>query len=263
MLFAVLVLAAVAVVLAAALARARSQAARLTDELAEARQAREVAETAVRISEASAAAAVKERDDALERASRARRDAAAVAKRMQEEAEGRAAAEAERRSVLEDRARLEEELVAAEEAAAAGGASRLAELWSLALAGVRRTWEVSVCPSPGMPSPLDDTDDELRTALEIEVDAAREEAGAAIELIWHGDDVASVAVSVRALSIARELIARLAKVADRAALVVESSAGVVTLTVEAVDVAGSDVVPRDVAPAYRVGPGRYVVGRTG
>ncbi len=215
---------------------------------------------AARAAEASAAATAKERDDALERASRAKRDAAEVAKRMQQEAEARAAAEAAQQSTLAERDRLEEELAAAEGALAGGGEAKLAELWSLALADVQRTWEVSVCPSPGMPSPLEDTDDELRTAVEIEVDAAREEAGAAIELEWRGSDPVPVADAVRTLSIAQELIARLAKTAAEASLIVDSSGGAVALEVRAIDERGADVVPADVAPAYRVGPGRYVLG---
>lgn len=260
MVFVVLLLAVVAVVLAVVAVRARGEVAELTRRLEAVEQARESAQAASRSAQAAAEAAANERDAALERVNRARRDAAQVAKRMQEEVQARAAAEEERRSTLAERDRLEEELAAAEEAAASGGDAKLDELWSLALAGVQRTWEVSVCPSPGMPSPLDDTDDALRTALEIEVDAAREEAGAAIDLEWRGDDTAPLAVAVRALSIAQELIARLAKVAEEASLVVQSSGGTVTIAVEAVDASGEDVVPSDVAPAHRAGPGRYVLG---
>lgn len=260
MVFVVLLLAVVAALLAVVAVRARRQVAELAQRVEDVEQARSSAQAALRAAEAAAEVAATERDDALERVNRARRDAAQVAKRMQEEAEARAAAEEERRSTLAERDRLEEELAVAEEAAASGGDAKLDELWSLALAGVRRTWEVSVCPSPGMPSPLDDTDDELRTALEIEVDAAREEAGAAIDLEWRGDDVAPLAVAVRALSIAQELIARLAKVAEEASLVVESSGGTVIMAVQAVGASGEDVVPGDVAPAYRAGPGRYVLG---
>lgn len=260
MLFVAIALAVVAAVLALTVVRTRAEVASLAEQLGEARQAHERAEAAARAAEAAAAASAKERDDALERASRAKRDAAEVAKRMQQESEARAAAEAARQSTLAERDRLEEELAAAEGALAAGGEAKLAELWSLALAGVQRTWEISVCPSPGMPSPLADTDDELRTAIEIEVDAAREEAGAAIELDWRGTDPAPVAAAVRTLSIAQELIARLAKTAAEASLTVDSAGGVVRLEVEAVDDDGADVVPADVAPAYRVAPGRYVLG---
>lgn len=159
--------------------------------------------------------------------------------------------------------RLEAELATAQEVASSAVDEQVGELWALALAAVRRTWKVSVCPSPGVPSPLDGAADELRAALEIEVDAAREEAGAAIELRWEGDGTAPPPVAVRALSIAQELIARLAKAAERATLHVESTDDTVTLEVEAVDAAGASVVPDDVAPLHRVGRGRYVLVRGG
>lgn len=165
--------------------------------------------------------------------------------------------------LLDRQDRLEAELAVAREAASSAADEQVGELWALALAGVRRTWEVSVCPSPGISSPLDGATDELRTALEIEVDAAREEAGAAIELHWEGTGVAPPSVAVRALSIAQELIARLAKAAEQATLHVESTDDTLTLAVEAVDAAGTSVVPDDVAPLHRVGPGRYVLVRGG
>ena len=240
---------------------ARTRLADAEERLAEAVEARRRADEAATEAEAAAAAAAKERDDALERAARAKRDAAEVARRMQEEAEARAAAEAEQASTAADRERLEAELAAAEALAADGDEGRIAELWSLALGGVRRTWEVSVCPSPGMPCPLDDGEHLLRTALEIEVDAAREEAGAAIELRWEGDAEVATPTALRTLSIAQELIGRLSKVADEATMAVEvADDGSLVLAVVATDADGADVVPPDVAAEHLDGAGRYVLG---
>lgn len=248
---------AVAVVLAVLLVQARGRLDAATAELAEVRRARDDAEAARKAAEGDAATARKERDDALERERRARRDAADVAKRMKQEAEARAAADAARAETEAERERLAVELKAAEEAVASGSDEQVAELWSLAIAGARRTWEISVAPSPGMPCPLDDTDDELRTAVEIEVDAAREEAGADIELDWSASAVAPPAVAVRALSIVQELVARLSKTTEAAVLRVGSTADGVTIEVQGTDVEGHAVLPTDIAAEHQVEPGCF------
>lgn len=246
MLAVALLLLVVAVALAVQLARTSARLRALSEDLGEARQARAAADAARRTADAATEAARKERDDALERANRARRDAADVARRMKEEADARARAEAS---------------LAQAEAAASGGDHQAAELWALALASARRTWEVSVAPSPGLPSPLEDSDDELRAAVAIEVDAAREEAGAAIDLEWTGDAVASPAVSVRTLALAREVIGRLAKATDAAVLRVEVEGDAVTLEVTGTDAEGAPAqVERllaGVATEQQVAPGRF------
>lgn len=243
MLAVALVSLAVAVGLAVVLVRTNARLQALTEDLADANRARESAEAARRAAEVAADDARKARDDALGRATRAKRDAADVAKRMKQEADARAAAEV---------------ALAEAEAAATGSDEQAAELWDLAVAAVARTWEVSVAPSPGMPSPLVGSDDQLRAAIGIEVDAAREEAGAAIELVWSGTAVAGPALSVRALALAQELIGRVAKAVDAAELHVTAESGCVALEVTVV---GSPVPVDDllagVAPEHRVAPGRF------
>ena len=236
----------VALGLGVQLARTNARVRALSDDLGEAIQARESADAARHLADVAAAEARKERDDALERANRARRDAADVAKRMKQEADARSEAEA---------------ALARAEAAASGGDQQAAELWALALASVRRTWEVSVAPSPGLPSPLDGSDDQLRDAIGIEVDAAREEAGAAIDLEWSGTAVAPPPLALRTLALAREVIGRLAKATDAAVLRVTVAPDVVTLEVTGTDVEGRPApVERllvDVAAEAQVGPGRF------
>lgn len=246
MLVVAILLLLVAVGLGVQLVRTNARVSALRDDLGEATRARESADVARRTAEAAAEEARNERDDALERANRARRDAADVAKRMKQEADARAEAEA---------------ALAIAEAAASGGDQEAAELWALALASVRRTWEVSVAPSPGLPSPLDGSDDQLRDAIGIEVDAAREEAGAAIELEWSGDAVVAPATAVRALALAQELIGRLAKATDAVVLRVGAERDGVTLEVTGSDVEGQPapvgVLLADVAPEHQVAPGRF------
>jgi hypothetical protein len=241
-----IVLFVVAVGLGVQLVRTSARVTALGDDLAAAIQERESAESARRIAEAEALDARRERDDALERANRARRDAADVARRMKQEADARSQAEL---------------ALAEAQAAASGGDQRAAELWALALASVRRTWEVSVAPSPGLPSPLDGSDDLLRDAIGIEVDAAREEAGAAIDLEWSGRDVAPPALAVRALALAQEVIGRLAKATDAATLRVTVGRDTVTLEVTGTDVEGRPAAVghllAEVAPEDQVAPGRF------
>lgn len=246
------VLLVVAVASGVVLARTRAQVRELTGALEAARRTAAEAQAAARLADADRATARRERDDALEREKRARREAADVARRLQAEHAARAAAE-------EAAARWEADLAEAR-AVAARPEHDAGELWALALAGVRRTWEVSVAPSPGMPSPLDGADDQLRAAIEIEVDAAREEAGAAIDLEWSGETTHPAAVSVRALSIAQELVARLAKASEAAVLRVTSDDGGVVIEVEGHDADGRSVVPVDVAAEHQAAPGRYVLG---
>jgi hypothetical protein len=236
----------VAVGLAVQLVRMNARVGALRDDLGEAIQLRESADAARHMADAAATEARKERDDALERANRSRRDAADVAKRMKHEADARAQAEA---------------ALAQAEAAASGGDQQAAELWALALASVRRTWEMSVAPSPGLPSPLEGSDDLLRDAIGIEVDAAREEAGAAIDLEWSGREVVAPAMAVRALALAQEVIGRLAKATDAAVLQVTVDRDRVTLEVVGTDVEGRPATVEhllaDVAAERQVAPGRF------
>lgn len=247
------VLLVVAVASGVVLARTRAQVEALTGALEAARRDAAEAQTALRLADADRATARRERDDALEREKRARREAADVGRRLHQEHAARTAAE-------EAGARWEAELAEARAAAAARPEHDAGELWALALAGVVRTWDVSVAPSPGMPSPLEGADDQLRAAIEIEVDAAREEAGAAIDLEWSGDAIHAPEVSLRALSIAQELVARLAKASEAAVLRVTSDDDGVVIDVEGHDADGRSVVPVDVAAEHQAAPGRYVLG---
>lgn len=253
------VLAVVAIALAVELVRTRARLDALASELEGVRTARTEAEAARRRSETETATARAEREDALDREKRAKREAADVSRRLQQEHDAHARTEQERDRLAGDLEALRAQLAEVQARADQRAGGDVEQLWQLALAGVRRTWEVSVAPSPGMPSPIDGALDPLRAAVEVEVDAAREEAGAAIDLEWAGDAVAPPAVALRALSITQELIARLAKVSDQAVLRVASDPEGVTIEVEGTDADGGSVVPTDVAAEHQVAPGRYVL----
>lgn len=239
MIVALVLVALVAAGLAVVALRLRSELEAVT----EARDALEI-ERNTRAAEALAASgraedAVAERDAALERVQRARRDASEVARRLAEETAARKAAETEVEEVRRDVARFEAELAEVraelEAASAAGGGTDVEQLWSLALASVERLWQTSVAPAPGSPSPLVDAADPLRAAVEIVVDAAHEEAGAAVELQWTLDEVLGADPGLRVLATVQEAVAAVAKTASRAELVVEEADGSVRVRIDAVD----------------------------
>ena len=132
------------------------------------------------------------RDDALERVNRAKRDAAEVANRLSDERERVGGLEAELAASREEVATLER--------AAERDDSGI--LWELMRRHTEHTWLVSIAVGEDEPSPFESDADPFRTAVEIEVDAAREEAGAAVELAWSGDEGARVAPARAALTVA-------------------------------------------------------------
>lgn len=86
-------------------------------------------------------------------------------------------------------------------------------LWQLELARSERTWRHSVAASPDGPGPFADVtrpDDALRTAVEIEVAALREDVGAAMELHWDAQ-VDDPARCLTVLRLTQELLAAAAR----------------------------------------------------
>jgi hypothetical protein len=264
------VTAAVAVLLLVLLLRERARTSELLDELAGMTAARGVASAAAAEAEERARLADQARDDALERVQRSRRDAAEVAARLTEETAARAEAEAAVERSAGERARVEAELAtrtAELEAVRAELASRpvgagdqgAEVLWDLALGRIERLWRTSIALLPEDPSPLEGSEDPLRSATEVVVDAAREEAGADIELVWTGSgrevpiDRATVA-----LAVVESVVETVAKSTLRTTLRVGVAAGEVEIAVES-----EGDVPLDdacgVPTALSTGVGRYRV----
>lgn len=255
----VVVLVVVVVALVVAIVRLRSQADDLTALAGERAAARDQARTEAATARTRADAAEAQRDAALERAARARRDAAEVARRLQEEVAARAGAEAEaadaQRQAQEARTALEE---AAERSAGGGSGDDAAFLWAVARSQVERLWQVSVAAVPGAPSPLDGTDDPLAAAATIVIDAAREEAGAPVELTWEGGPPMEAPTALVALALLQELVAAVAKDAESADVVVQVDEQAVVITLDAV---GIDGLAERVAPGFASGPDRWCVAR--
>ena len=255
----------VAVLAAVAARRMQRRAADLARQLdgAHATLARlelEAAENETRIT-----AATRERDDALEREKRARRDAAEVANRLRDETAARTAAESELEAANTSRDELEravraltDELEAAQAAPPPDGDVDGAEvMWALALDRVERTWQTSIALHAEEPSPLAGADDPLRTAVDIVIDAAREEAGADIEVEWAGDGKPVPAHrAVLALATVEAIVASLAKAAGQTVVRIDATGRGIAIDVES----DGQTVPVPALPdAVAVGAGRYRV----
>lgn len=190
-------------------------------------------------------AARLERDDALERVNRARRDAADVANRLRDETAAKDA--------------LDRELGDARDALAVAEAAlslrSAAVLWDLAIRECEHRWRVSVAVDPDAASPLEGAADRFRAAVEVEVDAAREESGAALDLVWKGDTAPDDERAVIALALVRDVIAAQGTVASSTTITVDSTDDAVEIVVDAVGPDGSSLevsIPASLA----VEPGR-------
>ncbi len=291
------VIAAACLVVAAALAvglvRARGHIADLEQQLVVTTAARDEAVGAKAASDADAIAARQARDDALERAQRARRDAADVGARLRDETTARHAAEAaaqeasgrivvlesevkaasEGAAILE--AALEEAEVARDERAAELEAARrqlagqveapapLDEsaadvLWHLALERVERTWRTSISLGIEDESPLAGSPDPLRTAVEIEIEAAHEEAGSAVDLEWTVETPVGPATALVVLASIESVVQSLAKTAAATTIDVRAAEGGVEVAFAATDDDGRPVAI-DLPQALMTGPGRIRV----
>ncbi len=178
-----------------------------------------------------AATVRRERDDALDRGNRSRRDAAEVANRLSAETAVREARESE----------LDATRRALEVARAAGVGGLADVLWDLSLRQAEATWRLSIAVDPSAPSPLAACIDPFRTAVEIEIDAAREESGAVIELTWIGDGATASEHSVVALAIVRDVINQVGTAAASTTLTIACLDDAVELTVDSVDDDGEPV----------------------
>jgi|SRR5215217_6965673 len=186
----------------------------------------------------------------------AERDAATARATEAEAArdEARIAVDAATTRATEAEVRATEAEVRATEAADRNGVDPQV-LWALEQARSERTWRQSVAVSEG--SFLDGADDPLLAALHVELDAAREDVGAIVELDAELPAPLTPAGSVLVLRAAQELLAGAVKAAEETTLRVHVDGDDVLVTIEATDEAGAPVaiealaIPEsaDVAPA--------------
>lgn len=267
-----LILAVAVLVLAVLLSRARGQIRRQTARAEEQRRELDGLHDAVRDATAVADEKERERDDALERVQRSRRDAAEVANRLSAATARAEQLEADNRGLVEQNldgtSRIEE--LEGELAGVRRTSLRASEgagaptfdgdvVWGLTLARIDRMWRVSVAAGVDGASPLTSGQSLLETAVGIEVDAAREDAGTIIELTYAGDGDVDGAAAATTVALVEELVAGVSRLADEADLAVTVTDDAVLVTVTAtndgspVDVPG----PADLLDAE----GRYRIER--
>lgn len=240
----------VALVLLVLLGRSRGQVRELHEQVADTAAEREHALAEAATAAEQASVAQDERDDALDRVQRARRDAADVANRLQ-------GAVAERNDLQDQLAALHDDLAAARselDHRTGVGDGDGAALWALTVDRVERLWRTSIAVHPEQPSPVATAGEPLAAVLEVLADAAHEESGADIVVEWSGEGTTvppSRAVVVAAL--VEGLIGGLAKCDERVVIDVRSGP-------DGVEVAVEGPLARGIAPAsLEVGAGRYRV----
>ncbi|MET0324816.1 MAG: hypothetical protein ABW219_06295, partial [Ilumatobacteraceae bacterium] len=162
---------------------------------------------------------------------------AARAATARQEAESRAAA-AEQRAA---------EFAAARAAAADGGGVDARLLWTLEQARSERTWRHSVALGPDSVSVFSDATDPLYEALQVELDAAREEVGAVVELEAELPPGVTAAGSVLALRAAQELLANVVRRGEVTTLHVHAEGVDLVVAVRSVDEDGEPVATEPLA----------------
>jgi hypothetical protein len=179
---------------------------------------------------------------------------------------GRAgAAETELRSAVSDLERRLDEAQRHAAEAVSRGRPDAEVLWALELRRSERLWRHSVSPGPQVAeSPLSDQA-ALPAALQIELDAAREEIGAVVDLVADLPEDLDAATSLLTLRLAQELIADVVRRSESTTLRAVAVDGDVAVVVDAVGVDGEMVRPEPLpleSPAFTVEPDGVRIHRT-
>ena len=243
----ILAVLAVAAVVATLVTRSRLAAQRRLTAAAEERatqQAGELATTTATLEETARqrAAAEEQLEAAGARAAEAEAAGAAARREAEEATAARQAAE-ERAAAAEQRA---SEFAAARAATADGGIDPHV-LWTLEQARSERTWRQSVAPGPDAASVFDDASDPLLEALQVELDAAREDVGAIVELDAELPTGVTPAGSVLVLRAAQELLADVVRRAEVTTLQVRADGHDLLVAVRSVDEDGEPVATEPLA----------------
>lgn len=220
----------------------------------------ELAREALREAEAEGAARSRERDDALARELRVKRDAAEVAKRLEAAARERDQLTTTQAELVAERDALAEECERLQTRPTSDDAASMdGELvWALTLARIDRLWQVSVSSGIGAASPLIGSSSLLADALEILVAAAREEAGATVELTYTGDGEVEGSTAATVVCLCEELVAAAIEGADETRAEIEVTDDDVIVSVSATRDGRDVAVP---GPTALLIDGRYRVPR--
>ncbi len=114
-------------------------------------------------------------------------------------------------------------------------------LWRLEVARSERSWRNSVAINPvDDDSPFAASEDPVRTAVEVEASALREDVGALIGVEWRAKPIESLARRVLVVRVAQEMLASASRVPGAASLVVtDADDGGLTMTFEPADDGGA------------------------
>lgn len=201
---------------------------------------------------------------AEERAASQEAEVAAKAAALEAEAKERAAAQsladagaeatrlaAERASVAEAAARdageradaAEASMLSLREAAVASAGVDPDVLWILEQARSERTWRFSVAAHPESPSVFADGSNPFLAAVQIELDAAREDVGAVVELVADLPVGLTVGASVLALRATQELVADIVRRSEESTVRIGVDGTDLVVDIDAVDENGEQVLP--------------------
>ncbi len=215
-----------------------------TRRLAEQRRLAAAAEERATAREAELAATAAE----LESATTERLAAASLAEARAEQltrAEEHARLAADEARLAAERAEAAERESAAlrEAGAAASDGIDPAVLWILERARSERTWRFSVAPHPESPTVFGEDANPLLAAVQVELDAAREDVGAVVELDAEIPDGITVAASVLALRATQELLADVVRRSEETTVRIRADGDDLVIDIEALDEYGQPVMP--------------------
>ncbi len=166
---------------------ARNRVAEIEVELASANET-------IRANEVALDASDKERDDAVARADDLHDQVVALID--------------DRDALREEMDRVKEQPALVLGEPAANGSDDITTLWQLELARSERTWAHSVAVNPETDaSPFETSTDPVRTAVEIEASALREEVGAFITIDWQAEPIDDPSRRQLLLRVAQEILA--------------------------------------------------------
>ncbi|MBA3288875.1 MAG: hypothetical protein H0U21_12805 [Acidimicrobiia bacterium] len=190
---------------------------------------------------------------ATARLTTAEHDLAAAAERATAAEEGTAYAE-ERAGAAEQELEESRDRAIAEERGRSPAV--LGVLWELERSRSARTWRQSVAVDPDDAPALADAEHPLVVALGIELDAAREDIGAVVELDADVPADVPARTSLLVLRIAQELLADIVRRSEETTLSVRRDGADVLVTARGVDETGAEVAPAvlDLTPTSDVEP---------
>lgn len=156
-----------------------------------------------------------------------------------------AVAESGARRIADERAEAAETAAASyrEAALSTTGGVDADVLWILEQARSERTWRFSVAPGPDSPSVFAGTSDPFLAALQVELDAAREDVGTVVELDAEIPDGLTLAATVLALRAAQELVADVVRRSEETTLRIRADGVDLVVDVQSFDEDGEAVLP--------------------